>query len=62
MKVKVLVLVATVAALFALFAGVGIIVNRGGGDGGPGASGIVIQRGGGPEASGVIVIGPGPRA
>jgi hypothetical protein len=70
MKVMVLLLIATIAGLFALFAGTGIIVCRGG----PGASGIVIQRGGGqwagsgivinrggPETTGIIVNSPGPR-
>jgi hypothetical protein len=70
MKVKVLIVIATIASLFALFAGTGIIVSRGGGPGsqgivqvGPQASGIVVNRGGGGyEATGAIIQGPSPRA
>jgi hypothetical protein len=59
MKVKVLLLVAAIASLFALFAGSAIVIQRGGPDAG---SGIVVNRGGGHEASGAIINGPGPRA
>jgi hypothetical protein len=46
MKVKVLLLVVSLASLLALFL----------------AQGIIIERGGGPQASGAVVNGPGPRA
>jgi hypothetical protein len=70
MKVKVLLLVVSIASLLALFCATGIIVTRGGGPTGTGAivnrapdvSGIIIERGGGHEAGAIIIDGPGPRA
>jgi hypothetical protein len=59
MKVRVLLLIAAIASLFALVAGTGAIINRGGD---PGAGGIIVERGGGPQAAGAIIQGPGPRA
>jgi hypothetical protein len=61
MKVRVLLLVVSLASLFALFVASGAIIQRDGGPGtqgiistGPQASGIIITRGGGgPEATGV---------
>ena len=59
MKVRVLLLVVSIASLLAaLVCATGAIVSRGG----PDATGAIINRGGGPEASGAIIIGPGPRA
>ena len=69
MKVKVLLLVVSIASLLALLGATGVINTRGGGPGsqgiigtGPQATGAIIQRGGGPQAAGAIVNGPGPRA
>jgi hypothetical protein len=60
MKVKVLLFVVTIASLLAaLVCAQGIIQTRGGGD--PSAGVIIIDRGQ-PVATGIVIIGPGPRA
>jgi hypothetical protein len=69
MKVRVLLLVVTVASLLAaLVCASGAIISRGGDPGsqgiipaGPQATGVIVNRGS-YQATGAIVIGPGPRA